>query len=117
MAFTYELKDAKKQAEAKNFAQKNRENPAPKPGQIVPTEEKSGGFKLPDDFPALEEVAVTLPEAMAAEPEAVKIRKQKKEMITIRLSPEVIDWFRGTGHGWQPRLNQVLVDYVREKKS
>jgi len=35
-----------------------------------------------------------------------------KERISIRLSPEVVDYFRDTGKGWQTRMDQALKDYV-----
>ena len=31
-----------------------------------------------------------------------------KEMITIRLDADVVDYFRATGKGWQGRVNEVL---------
>jgi len=36
-----------------------------------------------------------------------------KERISIRLSPEVMDYFRDTGKGWQTRMDQALKEYVR----
>ena len=35
-----------------------------------------------------------------------------KERITIRLSPEVIAYFRATGRGWQTRMDDALKGYV-----
>ena len=40
-----------------------------------------------------------------------------KELISIRLSPEVVEYFRSTGEGWQGRINGVLSRYVRRHKS
>jgi len=37
-----------------------------------------------------------------------------KRAITIRLSPEVIDAFRATGKGWQPRMEAVLREAVEQ---
>ncbi len=31
-----------------------------------------------------------------------------KEAIKLRLSPEVVEHFRGTGPGWQTRINEIL---------
>ena len=31
-----------------------------------------------------------------------------KQRITIRLSPEVVDYFRSTGSGWQARIDEAL---------
>lgn len=35
-----------------------------------------------------------------------------KTPISIRLSPEVVDYFKRTGKGWQTRMDEVLKDYV-----
>ncbi len=35
-----------------------------------------------------------------------------KDSVTIRLSPEVTSYFRGTGKGWQTRVDKVLKEYV-----
>jgi uncharacterized protein (DUF4415 family) len=41
-----------------------------------------------------------------------------KEAVKLRLSPDVVDYFRGTGPGWQTRINEVLEKAVkREKKA
>ena len=37
-----------------------------------------------------------------------------KQAVSIRLSPDVLDYFRSTGKGWQTRLDEVLQGYVRE---
>jgi len=39
-----------------------------------------------------------------------------KERISIRLSPEVMGYFRDTGKGWQTRIDQALKDYVLANK-
>lgn len=36
----------------------------------------------------------------------------KKQLVSVRFSPEVIAWFRSTGDGWQSRMDGVLRDYV-----
>jgi len=36
----------------------------------------------------------------------------KKQLASIRYSPEVIDYFRASGAGWQARMDAVLKDYV-----
>lgn len=35
-----------------------------------------------------------------------------KQSATIRLDPEVIEYFKKDGRGWQTRLNDVLKEYV-----
>ena len=41
----------------------------------------------------------------------------KKVPTTIRLSPEVMDYFRATGNGWQRRMDSVLREYVAQHLS
>ena len=36
-----------------------------------------------------------------------------KERITIRLSREVVEQFRGTGEGWQTRVDTALKDWLK----
>lgn len=41
----------------------------------------------------------------------------KKKLISIRYSPEVIDYFRASGAGWQARMDTVLKEYVEAHSS
>jgi uncharacterized protein (DUF4415 family) len=36
----------------------------------------------------------------------------KKLLVSVRYSPEVVKYFRSTGTGWQSRMNGVLRQYV-----
>lgn len=36
-----------------------------------------------------------------------------KRPLSLRLSPEVIEYFQATGKGWQTRINDVLRKYVK----
>ena len=36
----------------------------------------------------------------------------KKRLVSIRYSPEVVAYFRSTGEGWQARMDSVLRRYV-----
>lgn len=38
--------------------------------------------------------------------------ENKKLLVSVRYSPEVIAYFRGTGDGWQGRMDGVLSEYV-----
>ncbi len=40
-----------------------------------------------------------------------------KERISIRLSREVVQRFRGTGDGWQTRVDAALKDWLKSRKS
>jgi uncharacterized protein (DUF4415 family) len=37
-----------------------------------------------------------------------------KERVSLRLSPEVVGYFKASGSGWQTRLDQALKQYVIE---
>ncbi len=36
----------------------------------------------------------------------------KKQLVSVRYSPEVLEYFRSTGDGWQSRMDGVLRQYV-----
>jgi uncharacterized protein (DUF4415 family) len=38
--------------------------------------------------------------------------ESKKQLVSVRYSPEVLEYFRSTGEGWQARMDGVLRDYV-----
>ena len=38
--------------------------------------------------------------------------ENKKMLVSVRYSPEVIEYFRNTGEGWQGRMDGVLSEYV-----
>lgn len=38
--------------------------------------------------------------------------ESKKQLVSVRYSPEVLAYFRSTGEGWQARMDNVLRDYV-----
>ena len=44
---------------------------------------------------------------------AVLRMPQKKESLTLRLDHDVVAWFRGTGHGYQTKMNAILRSYMR----
>lgn len=37
---------------------------------------------------------------------------ENKRPVTMRLDPDVIDFFKGQGRGWQTRINAVLRAFV-----
>ena len=39
-----------------------------------------------------------------------------KEPVTVRLDPEVVDFFRSSGPDWRTRMNAVLAEYVRRHR-
>jgi uncharacterized protein (DUF4415 family) len=40
--------------------------------------------------------------------------ENKKLLVSVRYSPEVVAYFKSTGEGWQARMDGVLRQYVRE---
>jgi uncharacterized protein (DUF4415 family) len=43
--------------------------------------------------------------------------ENKKLLLSVRYSPAVIEYFRGTGDGWQARMDGVLQEYVERQVS
>ena len=41
--------------------------------------------------------------------------ENKKLLVSVRYSPEVVTYFRSTGEGWQSRMDSVLREYVGRK--
>lgn len=39
-----------------------------------------------------------------------------KHQVTLRLDPEVIDFFKAGGKGWQSRINETLLEDISAKK-
>lgn len=39
-----------------------------------------------------------------------------KCQVTLRLDPEVIDFYKASGRGWQSRINDALLGAVKAKK-
>ncbi len=56
--------------------------------------------------------------ALAAEMRRVRGAQKKPPKVpkTIRLSREVVDFFEGSGAGWQTRLDDVLKRYVADHR-
>ena len=38
--------------------------------------------------------------------------ENRKLLVSVRYSPEVISFFKATGEGWQSRMDNVLREYV-----
>lgn len=41
--------------------------------------------------------------------------ENKKLLVSVRYSPEVIEYFKSTGEGWQSRMDGVLREYVERQ--
>jgi len=44
-------------------------------------------------------------------------RSRPKKSISLRLDPDIIEWFKGQGKGYQNYINAVLKSFVSEKKA
>ena len=42
--------------------------------------------------------------------------ENKKLLVSIRYSPEVVAFFKSTGEGWQSRMDSVLREYVERHR-
>ena len=38
-----------------------------------------------------------------------------KQLVSVRYSPEVLEYFKATGEGWQTRMDGVLRQYVSRR--
>jgi len=45
------------------------------------------------------------------------VSEASKKLVSLRLSPEVLDHFRATGPGWQTRINETLLRAVKRKRA
>lgn len=73
----------------------------------------------PDDW---EDAFVTrsaqaLREAVAARRTRGPNLRPTKEQVAVRYSPEVLEYFRATGAGWQTRMDEVLREYVARRNA
>jgi uncharacterized protein (DUF4415 family) len=48
--------------------------------------------------------------------EVVLPEKSRKKLISLRVDPEVLDFFKALGPGYQTRMNAVLTAYMQVKK-
>lgn len=44
-------------------------------------------------------------------------KRPTKEQVAIRLSPDVLEYFRAGGSGWQTRMDEALREYVNNHKA
>jgi uncharacterized protein (DUF4415 family) len=100
-------------------------------GNNMPNAKKKAGYSQKDlrdvsDNPELTKAdfARAKPFAEAFPDLAASIRKGRgpnkaptKKLVSLRLSPEVIEHFKATGHGWQSRIDETLRKVVKRKAS
>jgi uncharacterized protein (DUF4415 family) len=68
------------------------------PGDIA--EEIRGAIQIPDDMPGPSE-----------------LRRETKKSVTLRLDPDVYEWFQDPGPGYQTRINAVLRAYMNAQRA
>lgn len=44
-------------------------------------------------------------------------KRAKKILLSVRYSPEVVEYFKSTGEGWQTRMDEALQDWVAAHRS
>ena len=72
-----------------------------------------------NDFKAMQDPESVLPDELLdvlprrGRPKSANPKKQ----LTIRLSPEVVDFFKSKGKGWQTKINDVLLEHVHSQKT
>jgi uncharacterized protein (DUF4415 family) len=68
------------------------------PGDVA--EEIRGAIQIPDDMPGPSE-----------------LRREIKKSVTLRLDPDVYEWFQDPGPGYQTRINAVLRAYMNSQQA
>jgi uncharacterized protein (DUF4415 family) len=43
--------------------------------------------------------------------------QQLKQIVTIRLDVDMLNWFKSAGPGYQTRINQILRDHMDEQRA
>lgn len=98
--------------------------PKLKKGIILPTDEEdrqinAGIAADPDTFEVTDEMFAKMRPVAEDFPDIpARVRgpqkKPTKQSTTIRLSPEVIAFFKKQGRGWQTEINDILQTYVNK---
>lgn len=39
--------------------------------------------------------------------------RHRKVLLSVRYSPEVVEYFRATGEGWQARMDEALKEWIK----
>ncbi len=47
----------------------------------------------------------------------VNNNQQLKQIVTIRLDVDMLNWFKSAGPGYQTRINQILRDHMDEQRA
>jgi uncharacterized protein (DUF4415 family) len=44
-------------------------------------------------------------------------QKSAKQVVTIRLDVDMLDWFKASGRGYQTRINQLLREHMNAQSA
>lgn len=44
-------------------------------------------------------------------------KKARKVLLSVRYSPEVVEYFKATGEGWQSRMDEALKEWVASHRA
>lgn len=50
----------------------------------------------------------------AGKPSGRPKAESRKVLLSVRYSPEVVEYFRSTGKGWQTRMDNALKEWLKE---
>ncbi len=85
---------------------------------VIAQHEYDEAPELTDDMLAIAEVSKGKKLISAGDGPLTKAQRGRpksphpKEQRSVRFSPEVLDYFRATGKGWQTRMDAVLKDWI-----
>ncbi|MCD6335319.1 MAG: BrnA antitoxin family protein [Candidatus Latescibacteria bacterium] len=79
----------------------------------------------PDNSPLTDDQLVGMRPAMEVIPEIVEAHRERrgshrtpsKAPVSIRLNPEVADYFKSQGKGWQTQINTILREYAKSHQT
>ena len=95
--------------------------PKLKPGTIMPTDTEDAVItqQAAEDGTLLTdaELAEIKPVSSFSELQALVRQSSRKQPATIRLSVEVLEFFKAGGKDWQNRINAVLKEYMEAHRS
>ncbi|MDD3029056.1 MAG: BrnA antitoxin family protein [Alphaproteobacteria bacterium] len=87
-------------------------------GKRKPLTNKSGEVRslTRDDFSHARPLKEAFPELAAYSRRRARAGEPKKQAVSIRLSPEVLSFFKEKGAGWQTRIDRALQAFVDAAK-
>ncbi len=83
-----------------------------------PLTNKSGEVRplTREDFSRARPLREAFPELAAYSRKRARAGEPKKQAVSIRLSPDVLTFFKGKGAGWQTRIDRALQAFVEASR-